>query len=492
MGEEQTIDLRELLDIILTNLKTIGKITLAFIILAGAYLLIASPVYESTSLLRIKQQQGLGDSLLNAATGGNTQLTQQRMSTYAEILKSRSVVEPVIKATEKADDKGNYPGYDGYVKGRITTVPFKNTEILQVSVNAKVPENAKKANELLVKGFLDKLTDLSRTEQRATKGFLEQRTGEAKNELDKAEGVLQDYKAKNGIISPEDNAKIFSDRIANVAKEAAENQVNLEAAKASLAAVNGQLGGAGKSTADNTTLKEYNKELAQLEVTRVGYLDKYRPKHPKMVEINNQIAALKAKISDETTRVAALQAPSDNAVHQGLLASKFTNEGQIAVAEAKAQELEKIMAKDRTDIAKLPAKEQGYVRAQRDATVANDIYVMLAKRLEEAKVAEVMVANDVQVVDTATLPERPVKPRKALTLLLAALLGILAGCVYAIAGELLNKRIKTEDDVTNYLELPVFGAIPEEETLKAAMDKRNQDGEKTTIVNRLRRLLWRR
>ena len=117
---------------------------------------------------------------------------------------------------------------------------------------------------------------------------------------------------------------------------------------------------------------------------------------------------------------------------------------------------------------------------------------MLAKRLEEAKVAEVMVANDVQVVDTATLPERPVKPRKALTLLLAALLGILAGCVYAIAGELLNKRIKTEDDVTNYLELPVFGAIPEEETLKAAMDKRNQDGEKTTIVNRLRRLLWRR
>ena len=176
MDEEQSIDLRELLDIILRNLKTIGKITLGFIILAILYLIIASPVYESTALLRVKQQQGLGDSLLNAAVGGNTQLTQQRMSTYAEILKSRSVVVPVIAATEKKDDKGKYPDYDSYVKGRITTVPFKNTEILQLSVTARTPEGAQKANQLLVNGFLDRLTNLSRIEQTATKNFLDQRT----------------------------------------------------------------------------------------------------------------------------------------------------------------------------------------------------------------------------------------------------------------------------------------------------------------------------
>ena len=38
---------------------------------------------------------------------------------------------------------------------------------------------------------------------------------------------------------------------------------------------------------------------------------------------------------------------------------------------------------------------------------------MLAKRLEEAKVAEVAVSTEVQVVDTATLPEDPVKTEKA-------------------------------------------------------------------------------
>ena len=186
MGEEQSVDLRELLDIILINIKTIGKITLGFIVLAALYLIIASPVYESTALLRVKQQQGLGDSLLNAAVGGNTQLTQQRMSTYAEILKSRSVVVPVIEATEKKDDKGKYPDYDTYLKTRVNTVPFKNTEILQLSVTARTPEAAQKANQLLVDGFLARLTDLSRIEQRATKEFLDQRTQEAKGELNKA------------------------------------------------------------------------------------------------------------------------------------------------------------------------------------------------------------------------------------------------------------------------------------------------------------------
>ena len=491
MGEEQSVDLRELLDIILINIKTIGKITLGFIVLAALYLIIASPVYESTALLRVKQQQGLGDSLLNAAVGGNTQLTQQRMSTYAEILKSRSVVVPVIEATEKKDDKGKYPDYDTYLKTRVNTVPFKNTEILQLSVTARTPEAAQKANQLMVDGFLARLTDLSRIEQRATKEFLDQRTQEAKGELNKAETALQAYKKVNGIISPDDNAKVFSDRIANIEKEAAANQVDLGAARARLNAVNGQLGGAGKATADNTTLKEYNKQLAALEVTRVGYLEKYTAKHPKMVEIDSQIGALKQKIAQETAKVAALQAPSDNAVHQGLLAGKFESEGQIAIAQQKAAELAKIKAKNDADLAQLPAKEQGFIRVLRDATVAQDIYVMLAKRLEEAKVAEVMVANDVQVVDTATLPETPIRPRKALTLVLAALLGILAGCAVTIGGEFLNKRIKTEDEIKNYLNLPVLGAVPEEATLKIAMDKQAKYG-KQTLSQRLRRFLWKK
>ena len=68
--QEYTIDLMEVAGIISENRKPIAKITGGFIAAAILYLLIASPVYESEALLRIKQQQGLGSSLLDAATGG--------------------------------------------------------------------------------------------------------------------------------------------------------------------------------------------------------------------------------------------------------------------------------------------------------------------------------------------------------------------------------------------------------------------------------------
>ena len=64
------------------------------------------------------------------------------MNTNAEILKSRTVVEPVIKQTEEPDDDGEYPLYDSYVKKNIVTKPFKDTSILEVDVMGKSPEQA--------------------------------------------------------------------------------------------------------------------------------------------------------------------------------------------------------------------------------------------------------------------------------------------------------------------------------------------------------------
>ncbi len=471
--QEYTINLMEVAAILSENRKPIAKITGAFIVLAILYLLVASPVYESEALLRIKQQQGLGQSLLDAATGGNVAMSQQQMSTFAEILKSRGVVIPVIEATEEQKD-GKYPAYENYVNGRITTAPFKNTEILQVKMKGGTPEKAQKANKLLVDSFLRRITGLSRTEQTATKGFLDERVKSAKADLDKAETALQDYKAKYKMISPSDSARIFTDRIAQTEKEAAANRVEMEVAQAKLNAVRAQLGNGGSANADNRTIQVYNTQLAKLEAERISYLDKYTEKHPKMVELNGEIANLKAKINEEIRKVAALEAPSDNAVHQRLVMGKYQSEGELIAAQKKEEALQQIIDQNNADLEKLPEVEKGYVKVARDAQVANEIYVMLAKRLEESKVAEVMQPNNVQVVDEPTLPERPISPRKGRTLALAALLGLLLSSGYTVAKELMNRTICTDDDVKNYLALPVMGAIPDEESMSLAMTKQKE------------------
>lgn len=490
--KEYTIDLLEIAGILSENRKPIAKITGIFVALAILYLLIASPVYESEALLRIKQQQGLSSSLLDAATGGSVQMNQQQMSTYAEILKSRGVVVPVIEATEEQKD-GKYPEYERYVERQISTAPFRNTELLQVKMKGKSPEMAQKANQLLVESFLKRITGLSRTEQTATKFFLEERVKEAKADLDKAETALQEYKTNHKILSPSDNAKMFTDRIMDVERQAAANRVAMEAAQAKLNAINGQLGSTGAASADNRTIQQYNVELAKLEAERISYLDKYTDKHPKMIEINDRIANLKAKIQQEINKVAALQAPSDNSVHQGLVAGRFQSESELAVTRQKAAALQEIINKNNADLEKLPEVEKGYVKVARDMQVANEIYVMLAKRLEESKVAEVMQPNNVQVVDNPTLPDKPIAPRKGRTLILAALLGLLLSCGYIVTMELMNRTIRTDEDVKNYLALPVMGAIPDEESMSRAMAiQKEMENKEPGFVSKVQRFFFKK
>ena len=472
--EEITIDLREIGAILKRNAANIARVTGVCIVAAGVYLAVATPVYESQALLRVKQPKGIGTSLLEAMPMGNAMANTQLMNTYAEILKSRSVIVPVIEKTEEPNKEGKFPAYEGYIKGKVATAPFKDTEIMQLTVRANTAEKAQKANSLIVEGFLNRLTELSRDQQKATRGFIEERTATAKKELKDAEDKLTDYKKANDIIAPDDAVKLATEKMGMVDKLNAENRVALATANARLASTNAQLNGEAASIADNKSIQLYNSQLAQLEGERISYLDKYTAQHPKVKQVEQEIANLKQKINSEINKVASLQAPSDNPVHQQLLAAKFTSEAEASVAQSNLAKLAQIDNDNKEDIRNLSDKEQEFVSLMRDVTVANEIYVMLAKRLEEAKVAEASVATEVQVVDTATLPTAPVAPKKAMTLLLAALLGILASSGFVVVRELLNRTIKNSDDVANYLDLPVLGSVPDMNDLRKDMEKNDK------------------
>lgn len=467
---EQEIDLLELWQVLNNNKRKIAYITGGFIAIACAYLIIVPPTYQSTSLLRIKQDKGLSDSILSQMPLGNTQMTQQKMNTNAEILKSRNVVIPVIKATEELKD-GKYPDYDGYVKSHITTKPFKDTEILQLDVTGGTPEKAREANQLLVQGFLARLADLSHEESGNTRKFLENRVVSAKAELGQAEDKLKAYQVAHKIYSTDDQMKGLADQISTLDKAKAQNRLDLETAQAALSSINGQLAGAGAAIADSPAIQQYKAQLVQLETIKASYTGKYTNEHPKMKEVNQQIAETKASLDKEIAAIIAQQAPSSNTVQQKLLADKFANEAAIAVANGKNGAIASLEAKNDELISKLPESSQGYIRVKRDADVAQEIFVMLSKRLEEAKVAEVMVPNEVQVIDEATLPEHPIKPRKAMTLALAAILGLLAGSGFVLARELLDRKIRTSTDVEEQLGLPVLGVIPATENEKKEDDE---------------------
>ncbi|WP_038155275.1 GumC family protein [Veillonella magna] len=458
--EEETIDLVELWHTIREHTSFIVKTTAVCILLAGLYLAIATPTYQSVALLRVKQSQGLGDSMLSSLASGNPLQSKQQMSTDAEILKSRQVVIPVIEATQEPNDEGKYPEYEGFVKKHITTTPFKDTDIMQVAMTADTAEGAQEANKLLVNGFLKRLTELSQNEKKVIRQFLEKRVVSSKKELQAAEDKLQAYQSDNKIFSPTDQMKGLTDKISMLDKAKAENQLNLETAKAALASADGQLSSAGISIADSPTIQKYKTQLAELEAEKAGYVGKYTDEHPKMQALNKQIQEVTSSLNTEIDKVVSQEAPSSNPVQQGLLASKFKNEAQIAVAQSKSGALAQLDAEADKMMEQFPEQQKGYIQLKRDQDVAQEIYVMLSKRLEEAKVAEIMVPTEVQVIDEPTLPEKPIAPRKVLTLAIAFILGLLGSSAFVIARSLLNRKVRTADDVEKYLGLPVLGVIP--------------------------------
>lgn len=486
--DELTIDLRDVWHTITKNVKFIRNVTAGCIVLAGIYLVVVPPTFESVAMLRVKQPQGLGSSLLESMPMGNAMASKQLMSTYAEILKSRSVVVPVIEAMEKPNKEGKYPDYEGYIKGgRIVTNPFKDTEIMTVTYTAETPEDAQKGNQLLVDGFLKRLTGITRDQQRTTRTFLEARVGDAKKDLDKNEDALNKFQKENKILAPDAEVKMAADKLALADKLKAENKVALASGNARAGAANSALSGQAKRMADNSVIKSYNQKLAALEAERISYATKYTQKHPAMIKINQDIAEMEQKLNQAIANVANGNAASDNPAYNVVLGEKFKGEAEASIAQSNLVALDKVEKDYKEDIEKLSDNQRIYLGLMRDRNVAQEIYVMLAKRLEEAKVAEVSVASEVQVVDAPTFPEKRSKPKRGLTLIIAALLGMFGSAGIVVAKSLMNMTVKTSDDVERYLDLPVLGQIPSVESLEEA-----KEVEDMSAAKKLWRALWKK
>jgi capsular polysaccharide biosynthesis protein len=65
-----------------------------------------------------------------------------------------------------------------------------------------------------------------------------------------------------------------------------------------------------------------------------------------------------------------------------------------------------------------------------------------------------------KVVDSASLPAKPSSPNVYLDSILGLLLGAAASMIYIILKEMLDVRIKQEDDLTARYNIPILGTIP--------------------------------
>lgn len=130
---EETIDLREYVAIIKKKAWIIAAIT-AVTTFVSAFLsfFVLSPVYEAKTTLIVNTDQKNDDTI----TGDEFSVTQRLAVTYGEIIKSRTVLEPVIEKL------GLDISYEDLSK-MVTVSPVKDTQIINISVQDTNPLKAK-------------------------------------------------------------------------------------------------------------------------------------------------------------------------------------------------------------------------------------------------------------------------------------------------------------------------------------------------------------
>ncbi len=90
------------------------------------------------------------------------------------------------------------------------------------------------------------------------------------------------------------------------------------------------------------------------------------------------------------------------------------------------------------ELQSLSQTEIDYARIIREYEVTEKSYRLLQGKLEDARIAEAEKTQDVKIVNPATVPKTPIKPRKDLAMTLGLIVGIVLGAFIAFVVEALD------------------------------------------------------
>jgi tyrosine-protein kinase Etk/Wzc len=123
-------------------------------------------------------------------------------------------------------------------------------------------------------------------------------------------------------------------------------------------------------------------------------------------------------------------------------------------------------------IRRLPGAESASLPLMRDVKVANDLYVTLLNKAQELKVMKSGLVGNAQVLDLAVRRKKPVSPEKTKSAVIAVAAGLLLGVLLAFARKALHQGIVDPAAAERATGLAVRAIIPHSDRQVALMRER--------------------
>ena len=446
--------------------------------LAGIFYAVSAPkIYEASTLILIEPQR-VSENYVQSIVAVDP---DTRITTLSEQVNSRTNLERIIHdfnlfpgvENEKMFMEDKINAMRGRISVDVTHAGGRRGAInsFSISYRGKDPDKTMKIANTLADYLIG--DNLKKRESSAigTSEFLNEELNTMRGRLVEVEARLEAHRKQYMGQLPEQldtNLSILerlqeqlSDRRQSLREEKNRLAVveQLIASPPTFTQVEGQAAPAVGESSDLDVLKE---QLAVLTT-------KYTQRHPDVVKIKKMIADLERERASEseTTNDPTSSQVSGSQSQPGLRDENYRQREEIRLAinslETEISELQNQIAIYENRVEATPKREQELASLQRDYENIQTTYNSLLERKLEADIAVNMEkkqkGEQFQILDSASLPQRPIKPdmRKLLLIFLAAGFGIGGGIIFLL--EYLNTSFRRTEDV-EYLGVSILATIP--------------------------------
>ncbi|PQJ42561.1 tyrosine-protein kinase [Vibrio campbellii] len=461
---DDEIDLGKLFGIILDAKWLILCTVFLFSVIGIAVAILSTPVYKADALIQIEKKSSGG---ISAMVGDMGELfsAESSATTEIEIIKSRMILgDTVDKFNLTTVVTPNYMPLIGKglarLQGEQNSLSVSRFNIpsyaLGIPHTLEVIDSEQKTFKLLqddgrvvLEGKVGELIDKDGYQFMANEMFAQDGATFTVSKISKLDAINQlqqnlsisERGKQTGIISlsfsGEDRARIqailndISQNyfLQNVQRNSAEAEQSLEFLKGHLPDIKVKL------TASEDTLNRFRQENESIDLGLEA-----QSTLKVMVELEAQLNELTFKESEISQRFT-----QDHPAYKSLL--------------DKRQTLLKEKERLNKQVQKLPKTQREVLRMTRDVEVNQQIYIQLLNKVQELNIIKAGTVGNVRILDSAQSFSKPIKPKKALIVVLATLLGGMVGVAFVLIRAAFHRGVETPDQIEQ-LGMPVYASVP--------------------------------
>ncbi len=465
-------------------MASFAVILVAAVVLSGAL----SSSYKAE--MKILVRHGRVDPVVTSQSNTPQQMlqeeiTESELNSEVELLNSQDLLRKVVLANDlqtkwrswlpslgKANEEVEIAKAVRTLGKILKAEPLRKTSMISVSLESSDPVLAAQVLNSLGSLYLEKHLQVHRPTGEFK--FFDQETEQLRHGLDTAEGRLTDFTRERGVVSAPYERDL-------TLQKASEQEASLAQTQAAMAETGQRISALEQQatsipprlttqlrTADNPQLLQQMKStLLALELKRSELLSKFEPTYPLVVEVEKQIRETRATIAGEKDAPVRDETTDQNPTYEWVKSELAKAHTELSGLKARAAANQAALLKYRNharDLQQAAIVQQDLLRT---AKTEEDNYLLYLRKQEEARINDALDARgilNVAIAEPATVPVLPARSFSYYVLLCT----FLAGCGsvgIAFFADFLDPSVRTPDEVSLLLDLPVLASIPKERQL---------------------------